>query len=90
MIFKKLVNGNVLVLNGEGNVLGSFTSSKQVLKHPTTANSLIITDDSSVQESNKGLVVSYSTVDKENCEPPIVATDINELITALSSNFFLD
>lgn len=88
MKFKKLANGNVIVTDGSDNIQGSYSPNKQVLKHPNEPNLLIISDDSSNQESNRGLVVSYSSVDKANCDPVIVADNINELITALSSDFF--
>ncbi len=88
ILFKKLDNGNVLVIDSNGTVKCSYTSTKEILRHPTTPNTLVITDDSNPQEDGKGLLVSFDTVDVANCEPPIVATNINELITALSSSFF--
>ena len=88
IIFKKIDNGNVLVVESDGTVKCSYTGCKQILRHPTTPNTMVITDDANPQEDGKGLLVSFDSVDVGNCEPPIVASNINELITALSSSFF--
>jgi hypothetical protein len=87
VIFIKKENGNILVKEDDI-VIGSYSANKQILKHPSQANSLLITDDTNNQEVDSGLIVSYDTVDKSNCIPVIVADDINSLITSLSDDFF--
>ncbi len=85
---KKQQNGNVLITDQTDKVLFSFNAGMNTFKHPHIENSLIITDDASLQEVNKGLVISFDSVDMGNCYPVINAIDINELITVLSNSFF--
>jgi len=86
--FKKLSNGNVLLTDETGNVKQSYSSPINVFKHPSMDTTLVLTDDASPQETKRGLNISFGSVDFANCEPPIAAANINELIEALSSDFF--
>ena len=83
----KLPNGNVLI-SRDGKPISSYTPEKQVLLHPTTVASVIITDDSNRHESGKGLTLSLASLDQDNCDPVIAAENVEELLIALSSNFF--
>ncbi len=85
--FIKQDKGNVLIKKGD-NILCSYVSSMNVLQHPRLSNSIIITDDSNPNETSKGLIISYNSVDKQNSIPIINANNTNELIEELSSNFF--
>lgn len=88
-IFEKMPNGKVLIKNVDGTVIGSYAPNKEVLRHPQ-GNALVITDDSSPQEVDKGLVIYYDDVEQASCTPVIDVNSIDELIVELGASFFFE
>lgn len=86
----KASNGNVRLFNGDGNLIASFTSAQNVFKHPRYENALVLTSSTSVNDDDKSYTISFNSVDKSNSVPQITATNIDELITELSDNFFFE
>lgn len=77
-----------MLTDENGNVKQSYSSPINVFKHPSKDNTILLTDDASPQETQKGHHISFASIDLAGCEPVITATNINELIEVLSNNFF--
>jgi len=79
--FTKLPTGKV-VYTSENGTPYSFEPTLQILPHPQYTNTILITDDTSNQETADGFAVNFDNVTEPLC------ANRNELITTLASDFF--
>ncbi len=77
-------NKKVVIKDELNNVLASFGCGMNLFKRDESL--VVISQKSTPREG--GFVLSFGSIEKENCSPVITANNVDELLTELNENFF--